>query len=313
MSDVECVVVQMRLLGRCRRLLVFESQSPLHGERAVYERKVFEVKEIGRGGLVVAVMSMGSLAGAEDLGAADATVALVEQNAGDLMQPVADSTVITAEGTMSVEGDVEVLIPFDQDEPIAVSQETSSGVEVTVEIGLPDLGGLGESDLAGDSQSVFAGDDADIVVQPVEGGGVQALVTLQNAEAPTDIPSQVDVSSGGTLVPQPDGSVQVVAADGTLLGDFASPWAIDATGNPVATWFTISGGGELAQHVEVTEDTVFPVVVDPWWKPWTWNKRVYNCVLWGAAGAGVTAITGGTAGPIAASGLIGCGAGGLSR
>ena len=222
---------------------------------------------------------MGSLAGADDLGVADATVALVEQNAGDLMQPAADSTVITAEGTVSVEGDVEVLIPFDQDEPIAVSRETSSGAEVTVEIGLPDLGGLGESDLAGDSQSVFAGDDADIVVQPVEGGGVQALVTLESAEAPTDIPFQVDVSSGGTLVPQPDGSVQVVAADGTLLGDFASPWVIDANGDPVATWFTVSDRGELTQHIETTVETAFPVVADPCYSCWfSTGWRITKCV-----------------------------------
>lgn len=43
------------------------------------------------------------------------------------------------------------------------------------------------------------------------------------------------------------------------------------------------------------------------------NKRVYNCALWGLAGAGVTAISGGALLPIAGSGAIGCAAGGLSR
>ncbi len=238
------------------------------------------------------MMSMGGLAGAEDLATAEATVALVEQNAGDLVQPAADSTVITPDGTVSNEAGVEVFVPLDQGEPIAVVQETLSGVEATVEIGLPDLGGPGESDIAGDGQSVFGGDEADIVVQPVEGGGVQALVTLETAEAPTDFPFQVDVTSGGALAPQPDGSVQVVAADGTLLGDFASPWAIDANGNPVATWFTVSAGGELTQHVETTAETVFPVVADPCYSCWfSTGWRITKCAsaIAGAVGLSMTA------------------------
>lgn len=191
------------------------------------------------------------------------TVTEIERVAGDLIQPTAESTMITSDGTVSVDSGVEVSIPADADVPVTVSDQ--NGVAPSVEIELPDLGGTGESDVTSAGVSVFDGDDATLVVQPVDGGGVQAVVRLENADAPTVLPFAVDAGAGSRMTVNSAGGVDVVDAAGTPVGDFAPPWAIDAKGNMVPTRFELTADGQLVQIVETNADTAFPVVADPCW------------------------------------------------
>lgn len=77
-----------------------------------------------------------------------------------------------------------------------------------------------------------------------------------------------------SLLPLPDGGVAVVGGDGVIVGQVQSPWAVDADGAEVPTQYRIEGT-TLVQQVQITGDTEFPVVVDPYvssqfsWGLWT--------------------------------------------
>lgn len=51
------------------------------------------------------------------------------------------------------------------------------------------------------------------------------------------------------------------------IAEIATPWAVDANGSPLPTYYSIEGTS-IVQTVETTADTAFPVVADPsllWW------------------------------------------------
>lgn len=64
------------------------------------------------------------------------------------------------------------------------------------------------------------------------------------------------------LSPLADGRVSVTDADGDLVAGIESPWAVDAVGHRLETYFT-ADGADLTQHVVFTPKTQFPVVADP--------------------------------------------------
>ncbi len=69
---------------------------------------------------------------------------------------------------------------------------------------------------------------------------------------------------GGDAQVRADGSVQVVEAGPgmRLKALLAAPWAKDATGRSLPTWYTVGTGHILVQHVD-THRAVFPIAADP--------------------------------------------------
>ena len=61
---------------------------------------------------------------------------------------------------------------------------------------------------------------------------------------------------------------------GHKVGILGRPWAKNARGHGLRTWYTLRGN-VVRQHVTFDRHTHFPVRADPWWNPFTWN--------WGAA------------------------------
>ncbi|AMM20766.1 hypothetical protein AX769_12225 [Frondihabitans sp. PAMC 28766] len=49
---------------------------------------------------------------------------------------------------------------------------------------------------------------------------------------------------------------------GDLEAGVEAPWAVDATGKALKTYYTVEGT-RLVQHVQFTPNTAFPVVADP--------------------------------------------------
>lgn len=129
--------------------------------------------------------------------------------------------------------------------------------------------------------------NADLAVQPTDGGGVRSLVTVRNADAAREYRFDLGLPAGAALSQQPDGSV-VVLQGGRPLGTFAAPWAKDANGRSVPTSYRIDGGA-LVQTVGFDRNTAFPVVADPWWNPKSWNKDCLAAGL-GTIGGGLGAI-----------------------
>jgi hypothetical protein len=128
-------------------------------------------------------------------------------------------------------------------------------------------------------------------VQPTEDGGVRMLTIIDNPNAPTAYDYKVTVPNGGRIELTPDGGAIVLDSASQPIVTVAAPWAKDAVGTAVNTWFTTDGQA-LTQHVQHNvEGVVYPVTADPFWIP-----------MIGYAAAGV----------IVKRALIGCGLGWLS-
>lgn len=71
-----------------------------------------------------------------------------------------------------------------------------------------------------------------------------------------------DFGAGNQLLVLPDGRVSVTDSRGTFIAGIDVPWALDANGRDLETYYT-ADGTTLTQHVVVTTQTAFPVVADP--------------------------------------------------
>ncbi|MGO4299432.1 hypothetical protein [Leifsonia sp. RAF41] len=104
-------------------------------------------------------------------------------------------------------------------------------------------------------------------------GTVQITTVIDNASAPKRYDYPIDVPDGASLTQDANGTVAVVAADGSPLRVFGEAWAKDANGEAVPTHYEVRGN-TLTQVVSFTEDTAFPVVADP-----STGVYSYNCIL----------------------------------
>ncbi|MEU8436279.1 hypothetical protein AB0F18_25925 [Streptomyces sp. NPDC029216] len=140
-----------------------------------------------------------------------------------------------------------------------------------------------------------------LAAQALDDGGIRLLVTLDNAQAPTEYRFRLDLPEGATLVRQ-----------GETIGAFEAPWAKDAHGAPVPTAYRIEGT-TLVQSITVTERTAFPLVADPTWEGMKKRGKAAlknsnkSTVTGAAAGCvvGAISVAGAGCGPGAAVGAVG--------
>ena len=113
--------------------------------------------------------------------------------------------------------------------------------------------------------STKIGDAASITTGATE-TGAQSVITIESSSAPSEYSFDLALQEGTFLAMDEDGSVDISNEDQLVVGEVKKPWAYDANGNPVKTWFEIEGS-TLTQHVEFSHDTAFPVTADPeWWQ-----------------------------------------------
>lgn len=95
-------------------------------------------------------------------------------------------------------------------------------------------------------------------------GDRQRFVLLADETSDREHRFDMDVPEGGQMVKNPDGSVDVLDADGNVVNHVKAPWAYDATGRPVETYYEVDNDtGEIVQHIDPDRTTVFPVLADP--------------------------------------------------
>lgn len=92
------------------------------------------------------------------------------------------------------------------------------------------------------------------------GAGKKLVYTIDDASASHEKTFDFNLPPEGEIVTE-DGFFYV-AFDGVKKIRFSVPWAIDAEGNSLNTWFT-TDGKRLTQHVQFDENTAFPVKADP--------------------------------------------------
>lgn len=83
---------------------------------------------------------------------------------------------------------------------------------------------------------------------------------------------QLDLPAGDTVRSLGwDGAYAVFDRSGKPIGEFNTPWAVDASGKHLKTFYQFQGN-EIIQHVN-TSHARYPITVDPYFK-WYWNGVV---------------------------------------
>lgn len=173
--------------------------------------------------------------------------------------------------------------PDDSSAELAVdtTNQTVTVEDANISIQLPGQSIPNSIDTAAVPEELFDGiggalistsDDQTLISSFATGDGVQTLIEIPNASAPSEYRFALEIPSGGSTEFTSDGSVIIKAADGMPVGGVKAPWAVDANGNPVPTSLDIEGG-TLVQSVMFDDATAFPVIADPnigseWWGNW---------------------------------------------
>lgn len=209
-------------------------------------------------------------------GAAYAAPAADEQTAVAAVQNAAPDALaggvaarVSTDATVAVTseaGGVTVSFPSDASSG-SIGIESSSATSLTM--GLP-VADQGADPHVIDGAVVYdSGDGSHIVTSLGENGELTTLSVIGDASAPDSYAYEMGVPEGGSLELGESGDAAVLGADGTTVAYSPAPWAKDANGAAVPTWYTIEGN-TLVQHVDLSSPSIaFPVVADPqWWTEW---------------------------------------------
>jgi hypothetical protein len=180
-----------------------------------------------------------------------------------------------------------VDIPKRPDAPVKME---TAGVEM--EIKLPKVENAKEGEKVANGVVAYASEsNFSNAVQANEDGSVRMTTIIDDPTAPTEYEYEVYLPEGGSLDYLPDGGVMVLDAEGIPFKQVDTPWAKDAEGRDVETWFEIRGNTLIQVVQHNVEGVVYPVTADPFWKvfafkwvwggmktlwvkvrPWTWVK-----------------------------------------
>jgi hypothetical protein len=217
---------------------------------------------------------------------ATATAGELVQQASTDLQTVAPQVVVDAEAAAgtTVQNATSILTTTgNAPTQVAVANEPGGDVNVTgagtaIDVGLPAVQEATPARVGG-NLAVFAPPDQDraaVAVQPRD-TGARVMVIIRSAADPEDYRFPVKVPAGGKLVPMAgdnagtEGTSEqntkgyvILDREGEGVGSIASPWALDAAGQLISTWYKLASDNTIVQHVDHTGTIAhYPVVADP--------------------------------------------------
>ena len=139
-----------------------------------------------------------------------------------------------------------------------VSTSTTGREEVSLNLPDKELTSLGVDEYSTSHTG------ASFAVTNEGGGAFRTLIHIPTPESNGEF--EFSFSDDPILTSLPDGGIAIRDYKGDILGTLDKPWAIDATGASVKTWYEIRQS-TIVQHVAPTSSTQFPVVADPFWIP----------------------------------------------
>ncbi|HEY5806133.1 MAG TPA: hypothetical protein VIS56_01975 [Candidatus Saccharimonadales bacterium] len=174
----------------------------------------------------------------------------------------ADSAMVAATAGTAID------VPKDPEQGVIFG--ATDGPKIEVELPSADEAGVAKA-VAPGVVAYDSGNGSANAVQANEDGSVRMLTIIDNPQAPTEYSYKVTVPEGGRIELTEDGGAAVFDVNNELITAVGTPWAKDANGAPVNTWFTIDGQN-LIQHVQHdVPGVVYPVTADPWWTNRFWS------------------------------------------
>ncbi|HTE22524.1 MAG TPA: hypothetical protein VK674_05795 [Candidatus Limnocylindria bacterium] len=156
--------------------------------------------------------------------------------------------------------DTAIDIPKDADRGVTFGTEGQN--KLSIELPGADSAALAKQAAPG-VVTYDSGNGSANAIQPTEDGGLRMLTVIDNPNAPTEYDYKVTVPNGGRIMLAVDGGAVVVGANKKVMFTIDKPWAKDAKGNAIQTYFT-ADGKTLTQHVKHNvPGVVYPIIADP--------------------------------------------------
>lgn len=196
---------------------------------------------------------------------------LVAEAAPDGARSV-DATPTGSSFQTSVAG-AEATIPVDPELPVEITT-TVGGRELSAAISLPDGLELASGEATADGTVVYTSDvDAAVAVQTLESGDTRIQTVIPDRDARHDVEFGME---GFRAVIDSSGNAGFLenGREGAFI-PVAPPWATDASGAAVTTFYEVRGD-KLAQVVVPSASTTYPVVADP---TWGWRNAAWGLTL----------------------------------
>lgn len=114
-----------------------------------------------------------------------------------------------------------------------------------------------------DGQVVSKENYYDVVIQSID-GGMRYVLNINSHKADKSYDFKMTLPTGYRLTQDKNGNVAILDAWGKTHADIAKPWAKDANGKEIKTWYIIQGS-MLTQYVDFDKNSTFPIVADPTW------------------------------------------------
>lgn len=150
---------------------------------------------------------------------------------------------------------------------IVVSTDASVGTRIglgdDLQFSLGDQPQMAISHEADESVTVDSADGLEYLIEAYDDGSVAVTTSATEGTGVLEFDYPLESPGATHIKTLPNGAVLYLDSDGALVFGAAPPWAKDAEGRPLETWYEASGT-KLSQKVAVTADTRFPVTADPW-------------------------------------------------
>jgi hypothetical protein len=162
------------------------------------------------------------------------------------------------------------------------------GERFDISVSLPDTGSRQEGKLIADGVVNFPTDGSfSNAVQALPDGSVRMKTILDDTSAPEEFRYDISLKDGQVLKPLDEGDAVILDEHGNGLVYIAQPWAKDANGKEISTYYKFDNNVLIQVVDHKDRDIVYPVVADPWYQGscasyvnaiWTEYRNGYNTI-----------------------------------
>ena len=175
---------------------------------------------------------------------------------------IADETNTTVEIPKDATDKITLDAAYDEDEDISIK--------------LPNEAVGSDANITKNGTVIYKNEEQPVsfAVQPINNNsfeGVRTLINIKNNTAPKEYSFTFDLDEGSKLISDSEylgeefssGEIFIVNSENIIVGIIDKPWAYDANGEAVETYYRIDNTNTLTQVVNFTNDNAFPIVADP--------------------------------------------------